>query len=107
LLKDFLKRHRDAEGIQLLDYLFGTRVAKRAQLAQALFERLELGEVQGKNVDFVIVLKCAQLDARDKPHAQTLGGRTRRGNAVDRVVVGQRNGGESTALCRINYLLGR
>jgi len=55
----------------------------------------------------MIVLKCAQLGARNDTHSETLTCRARRGNTIDCIVVGQRDGGEPALLGSFDYLLWR
>jgi len=58
-------------------------------------------------MDFIIVLKGAQLGAGNDTHSKTLACGAGRGNTIYRIVIGQRDGGEPALLGGFDYLLWR
>src|SRR5450759_41789 len=90
LLKHLVQRQWNAERVEFVHNLLGTRVPRGAQLAETLLQTLEVGEVERQQVDLVLTLKRAQLHSGDYANAKSLTGRARRGNSIDRVVIRER-----------------
>ena len=49
---------------------------------------LRMRQVERQYVDFVVVVKSAQLDSGDHANSQSIARRTRRLNSADRVMIG-------------------
>lgn len=65
-----------------------------------------MSEMQREQVDLVIVLKCAQLAARNDAYPQPFARRSRGGNSVDRIVVGEGERREPAPLGSFDYAFG-
>ena len=87
LLEYFVERNRDLQRIELLYDSLGANVTLRAQLAEPRLQGVEIRQVQRQQVDFMIVLKSAELGARNNAHSQSLARRAGRGNSIDCIVV--------------------
>ena len=87
LLEYFVERNRDLQRIELLYDSLGANVTLRAQLAEPRLQGVEIRQVQRQQVDFMIVLKSAELGARNNAHSQSLARRARRSNSIDCIVV--------------------
>jgi len=87
--------------------LLGAHVALRAKLTETNLQGVQIREVQCQHMDFVIVLKRAQLGAGNDTHSKALACRARRCNTIDCIVVRERDGGEPALLRGFDYLLWR
>lgn len=107
LLQYLVQGDGNLECIELLDDQLGAHVALRAEVTEPRFQGLQVREVQRQQMDFMIVLKGAQLGTGNDPHSETLACRARRGNTIDRVVVSERDRAESAFLGGFDYSLRR
>jgi len=106
LVQNFVQGQWYPQPVQLLDDFCGTRMAMRAQLAQSRLKCIQMREVQRQQVNFVVVLKRAQLAAGDDPNAERVASCPGGGNAIDRIVIRQRERGESAPLRSFDYAFG-
>jgi hypothetical protein len=77
----------------------GTGPSHFAEPDERRFEAPRVREVKTKDVRFAVALDRAQLDARNDAHPELDSRCGRLGDTVDRIVVGERDGEETDALC--------
>ena len=89
----------NAERVEALDYELGAFATRLLELVERGGHVLRMREVQPEHVNLVALIDGAELDAGNHAHAE----RCARGlcgrYSVDRVVIGERDRGESGALC--------
>jgi len=107
LLQYLVECNLDAKSVQLIDDFLRALVSQHAKLPQPALECLESSQVKRKKMNFVIVLKRAQLATRDNPDAESITSFTRGGNSGNAVVIGERQRREIAALGRFNDTLRR
>ena len=78
-------------------------MAAIAKLPERLLDCARPLNVQAEEVDFPLIVGCAQLDARHDTNPEGVGGSDGLGNAVHRVVIGERDGGKTGCLRRRHY----
>ena len=106
LLKNFVQRERNSNDVELVHDLLCACVAQRTQLAEPLFQSLQLGEVQRQDVDFVLVKECTELHSCDYSNSKSGAGRPRRLDSPDSIMVSERQRGETAPLRGFDDLLG-
>ena len=89
LLEHFVQSERNAERVQLVHDLLSARVSHCAQLAETPLQSFEVCQMKRQKMDFVPIVKRAQLYSGNYSNPQSLAGRPRRRNAIDRVVICQ------------------
>ena len=103
LLQDFLERDLETQRVQLLNDSDRTVVAHRAQPEESPFERIELHHVQRQQMNLVIAVESTELHPRDQSDSRAFRSITRRWDAGDRIVVRQRQRGNTAALSGFDY----
>ena len=88
LFQNLVKGDRDAERIQLLDNVLRAFISERAQLGQLALQSFNASEMEREEMDFVLILKCAQLTAGDDADAEPITRCACGGDAGDAVVIG-------------------
>jgi hypothetical protein len=106
LQENFIQRQRDAELVEPVDYPSRAGMSGNPQIGQPLFERTQLGEMKSKQVNFMVLIISAQLDAGDHPNSGALRRFARRTYAVYGVVIRERESREAAALRCLYYALG-
>ena len=66
-----------------------------------------MGQVERQKVDFMVIMKRAQLHSCNHTNAEPLPSRARGCNSVHRIVIGERYGCEAAALRRVDNSLRR
>jgi hypothetical protein len=87
----------DAELVQALDHALGARAPHVAKRDELCLQLPRIGQVESEDVRFHVALDGAQFHAGHHADAELLGRRGRLGDAGDRVVIGQRDGGKADA----------
>jgi hypothetical protein len=82
-------------------------MSKSSELSEVPLQGVELGEMQGEKMHFVIILECAQLGARNYADAKAVASFSRAGNAVDRVMICECEGSEPARRRCFDNLLWR
>jgi hypothetical protein len=106
LLENFIQCQRDAELIEPVDYPSRAGVSGQPEIGQPLFERTQLRKMEREQVNFVVLIICAQLDARDHANSGALCRFAGWKNAIYGVVIGERESREAAALRCLDYALG-
>ena len=107
LLKDFVERERNPEGVELLHNLSSPNMTRCAQLRQTLLERIEVGKMECEHVDFPLFIERTELHTCDYANTHGLGGLARRANTIDGVVIREGERGQAATRRSLDYVLGR
>jgi hypothetical protein len=102
----FVHGQGNAELVESLDNPPSARVPGHPEIGQLLFERPELGKVQREEMNLVVLIVRTQLHAGYHANSGARGSIARRKNPIDRIVIGERNGRQTTALRLLYYALG-
>ncbi|GAC1483190.1 MAG: hypothetical protein NVS1B5_02070 [Gemmatimonadaceae bacterium] len=81
-------------------------MTRHSELAQTLFQRLDMTKVERQQMDFVLLVESAQLDSRNYPDTEALTGRARRPDSIDRIMIREGERGQAAPLRRFDYLVG-
>jgi hypothetical protein len=102
----FVQRQRNAELVEPVDYPSRAGVSGNPEIGQPLFERTQLGKMERKEVNFMVLVVSAQLNARDYANSGALRRFARGTNAVYGVVIRESESRETAALRCLYYSLG-
>jgi hypothetical protein len=97
LLEHVRDRDAHAELVEPLHDALGARATHVAEANEPRFELPRIRQVQSEDVRFDVAFDRAQLNAGNYANADRRTGVGRFGHAVDRIVIGQRDGGETDA----------
>jgi hypothetical protein len=106
LQQNFIQCQRDAELIEPVDYPSRAGVSGNPKFGQPLFEWPQLGKMECEEVNFLVLIVCAQLHARDHANSGALRRFARGTNAVYGIVIRKRESREAAALRCLYYSLG-
>ena len=106
LQKHLIQCQCDAELIEPVDYPSRTGVSGNPEIGQPFFERPQLGKMEREQVNFMVLIVRAQLDARDDADSGALRRLARGTNAVYCVVISERESSEAATLRCLDYSLG-
>lgn len=101
--QDILERDRNSQRVELLHDLDCTCVAPLAKRPERLLDGALPLNVQTEQVNFALIVGGAQLDTWHDTNPEGVRRSDRLGNAVHRVVIGERDGGEPRRLRRGNH----
>lgn len=102
----FVQCQRDAELVEPVDYPSRAGVSGNPKIGQPLFERAQLGEMECEQVNFMILVVCAQLHASDHSNSGALRCFAGWTNPVYGIVIRERESREAAALRCLYYALG-
>jgi hypothetical protein len=104
-----LRKHRiegdgDTEPVQYFDDLLRAEPARTPEGCERIGDSIDPAEMQSQQVGLALVLECAQLHAGDDVDPVSFSRGAGILDAVNRVVVGERDGGQTSARRRLDEL---
>ncbi len=106
LHKNLIECQRDAKLIEPVHYPARAGVSGNTQIGQPLFELAQLGKMEREQVNFMVLIVSAQLNAGDHANSGPLRRLPRGTNAVYGVVIRESERREAAVLRSLYYSLG-